>query len=134
MTQTLTGKTALVTGASRGIGAATAKRLAKDGAFVVLHYGKSVAAAEAVLTDIRSAGGDGALVQADLAKSEEVIALAVQIKAVLKAAKGSSNLDILINNAGVAQFVGFAETDIAILNETLAVNVVAPFLLTQSTS
>jgi 3-oxoacyl-[acyl-carrier protein] reductase len=131
MTQTLTGKTALVTGASRGIGAATAKRLAKDGAFVVLHYGKSSAAAEAVLADIRSAGGDGALVQADLANADAVITLAAQTKDILTKAKGTTTLDILINNAGIAHFVGFAETDVATLNETLAVNVTAPFLLTQ---
>jgi 3-oxoacyl-[acyl-carrier protein] reductase len=131
MTQTLSGKTALVTGASRGIGAATAKRLAKDGAFVVLHYGKSVAAAEAVLADIRSAGGDGALVQADLADAKAVIGLAATTKEILKTTKGNTTLDILVNNAGIAHFVGFGDTDIATLNETLAVNVTAPFLLTQ---
>lgn len=131
MTQTLSGKTALVTGASRGIGAATAKRLAKDGAFVVLHYGKSAVAAEAVLADIRAAGGDGALVQADLGDADAVIALAAKTKDALKTAKGSSTLDILVNNAGIAHFVGFAQTDVAILNETFAVNVTAPFLLTQ---
>lgn len=131
MTQTLSGKTALVTGASRGIGAATAKRLAKDGAFVVLHYGKSGAAAEVVLADIRAAGGDGALVQADLADAKAVIGLAAETKNILKTAKGNFTLDILVNNAGIAHFVGFADTDVATLNETLAVNVTAPFLLTQ---
>jgi 3-oxoacyl-[acyl-carrier protein] reductase len=131
MTQTLSGKTALVTGASRGIGAATAKRLAKDGAFVIVHYGKSAAAAEALLADIKAAGGQGALVQADLADADAVIALAAKTKEILTTAKGSNTLDILVNNAGIAHFVGFAETDIATFNETLAVNVTAPFLLTQ---
>ncbi|GBF59413.1 cyclic-di-GMP-binding biofilm dispersal mediator protein [Candidatus Phycosocius bacilliformis] len=131
MTQTLGGKTALVTGASRGIGAATAKRLAKDGAFVVLHYGKNAAAAEAVLKKIRDGGGDGALVQADLANSDEVIKLASRTKDILKATKQAHTLDILINNAGIAHFIGFAETDVATLTETLAVNVVAPYVLTQ---
>jgi 3-oxoacyl-[acyl-carrier protein] reductase len=131
MTQTLSGKTALVTGASRGIGAATAKRLAKEGAFVVLHYGKSAGAAEAVLADIRANGGDGALVQADLADAKAVISLATATKDLLKTAKGSTTLDILVNNAGIAHFVDFAQTDVATLNETLAVNVTAPFLLTQ---
>lgn len=131
MTQTLSGKTALVTGASRGIGAATAKRLAKDGAFVVLHYGKNAAAAEAVLKEIRDGGGDGALVQADLANSDEVIKLASRTKDILKATKQAQTLDILINNAGIAHFIGFAETDVATLTETLAVNVVAPYVLTQ---
>jgi 3-oxoacyl-[acyl-carrier protein] reductase len=131
MTQTLSGKTALVTGASRGIGAATAKRLARDGAFVVLHYGKSATAAEAVLAEIKAAGGNGALVQADLANADAVLALATQTKDILKQAKGSTTLDILVNNAGIAHFVGFAETDIATLNETIAVNVTAPFFLTQ---
>jgi 3-oxoacyl-[acyl-carrier protein] reductase len=131
MTQILSGKTALVTGASRGIGAVTAKRLAKDGAFVVLHYGNSAAAAQAVLADIRAAGGDGALLQADLADAAAVIALAANVKQTLKTAKGSSQLDILVNNAGVAPFVGFADTDVATLNHTFAVNFNAPFLLTQ---
>lgn len=129
--QTLSGKTALVTGASRGIGAATAKRLAKDGAFVVLHYGKSAVAAEAVLADIRAAGGDGALEQADLGDADAVVVLAAKTKDVLKKATGSSTLDILVNNAGIAHFVPFGETSLVTLNETLAVNVIAPFLLTQ---
>ncbi|WP_085337974.1 SDR family NAD(P)-dependent oxidoreductase [Aquidulcibacter paucihalophilus] len=132
MTQKLNGKTALVTGASRGIGAEAAKRLAQDGAFVVLHYGKNAAAAETVLAEIRQAGGEGALVQADLAQADEVIKLAAQTKEILHAATGKTTLDILVNNAGIAHFSGFAETAVATLTETFAVNVVAPFLLTQN--
>jgi 3-oxoacyl-[acyl-carrier protein] reductase len=131
MTLTLTGKTALVTGASRGIGAAIAKRLAKDGAFVLLHYGKSATAAQTVLAEIEALGGHGALLQADLADSDAVIALATQAKETLKTRFGTNTLDILVNNAGIAHFVDFQQTDVATLNETLAVNVTAPFILTQ---
>jgi 3-oxoacyl-[acyl-carrier protein] reductase len=130
MTQTLTGKTALVTGASRGIGAATARRLGRDGAFVLIHYGASEAEANAVLSDIRAGGGDGALVQADLAAPDAGGVLASAVRGVLKGAKGSDRLDILVNNAGVAPFADFAATDVATFDHVFAVNVRAPYMLT----
>ena len=117
MTQKLNGKTALVTGASRGIGAEAAKRLAQDGAFVVLHYGKNAAAAETVLAEIRQAGGEGALVQADLAQADEVIKLAAQTKEILHAATGKTTLDILVNNAGIAHFSGGFNLEVRISND-----------------
>lgn len=129
-TQPLAGKTALVTGASRGIGRATAKRLAADGAFVLVHYGSAEADAHALVDEIKAAGGKAATVQADLAQSAQVERLAQATRALLRDHTGQERLDILVNNAGVAPFVAFTETTDAILDNILAVNVKAPFLLT----
>jgi 3-oxoacyl-[acyl-carrier protein] reductase len=124
------GKTALVTGASRGIGASTAKKLAAEGALVAIHYGASKAAADAVLAEIEAAGGAGFLVQADLAKHAEVEKLAVDVRAGLKARKGSETLDILVSNAGINLGMSLVNTDEASFDATFAVNVKAPFFLT----
>ncbi len=130
-TQTnLAGKTALITGASRGIGAATAKKLAAQGALVALHYGASKSAADAVLAEIVDAGGKGFLVQADLTKHADVERLAGDVRAGLQEHTGAQTLDILVNNAGVAPFAALQETDEATFNSTFAVNVKAPFFLT----
>jgi NAD(P)-dependent dehydrogenase (short-subunit alcohol dehydrogenase family) len=129
-TPPLAGKTALVTGGSRGIGRAAALRLARDGAFVIVHYGASEDQAREVLDAIHAAGGRGALVQADLAQDSTIAPLAQQVRAILQRDAGTSQLDILVNNAGIAPFVGFADTDAATIDRIFAVNVKAPFLLT----
>jgi 3-oxoacyl-[acyl-carrier protein] reductase len=126
----LSGKTALVTGASRGIGAETAKKLAAQGALVALHYGASKSAAEAVLADIVADGGKGFLVQGDLKSHADVEKLAIDVRAQLKARTGAETLDILVNNAGVAPFMSLEDTDEATFDSTFAVNVKAPFFLT----
>jgi 3-oxoacyl-[acyl-carrier protein] reductase len=128
MSKTLSGKIALVTGASRGIGAATAKRLASDGAFVIVHYGAAKAEAEAVLAVIKAAGGDGALVQADLADAEDTSGLVDAVKAIVANRHGA--LDILVNNAGVAPFASLTETTVDVFDRLFAINVRAPFFLT----
>lgn len=128
MSQSFANKTALVTGASRGIGRATAERLSADGAHVLIHYGRSQDEAESLRDSIRSAGGSADTVQADLAQPEGVAQLAAKTGEWL----GERSLDILINNAGIAEYVDFEGTDAVIIDRLFAVNVRAPFLLTSS--
>ncbi|WP_260483783.1 SDR family NAD(P)-dependent oxidoreductase [Sphingomicrobium flavum] len=127
MTKLFEGKIALVTGASRGIGNASARRLAADGAHVLVHYGSSRDEAERLVRDIKDEGGSAEAIQADLSSAAGVESLVSQVKDRL----GGKPLDILFNNAGIAEFVEFDATDAATLDRQYAVNVRAPFLLTQ---
>jgi 3-oxoacyl-[acyl-carrier protein] reductase len=126
----LAGKTALITGASRGIGRAAAKRLAADGAFVIVHYGAAQAEAHALVDEIKAAGGKAISLQADLAETAQVNRLATATRAALKDHTGAERLDILLNNAGIAPFTPFDQTDDDTLERVLAVNVKAPYQLT----
>src|SRR5215813_1143997 len=96
MAKTLTGKVALVTGGSRSIGAAIAKRLAADGAAVALTYSASPAKADEVVRSIESAGGKALAIKADAADAEAVR------QAVVKTVAAFGGIDILVNNAGIA--------------------------------
>lgn len=129
MSKPLAGKIALVTGASRGIGRATALRLARDGAFVIAHYGSSKTDVESLVSEIKQGGGDATAVQADLTEPGAVDRLARDVRGVVKSRDG--RLDIVVNNAGVADFVAFADTNEAAFDRIFAVNVKAPFFLTQ---
>ena len=119
---------ALVTGGSRGIGASIAARLANDGYHVILHYGSSADTAREVLANIEASGGSGELVQADLSRTEDISQLVATVIETLDGRK----LDVLVNNAGVAEFVPFKDTDAATIDRQYAINVRAPFLLTSS--
>jgi len=120
------GKTALVTGASRGIGRATAKALAKAGAQVLVHYGRGADEAKAVVHDIRDAGGRAEALGADLSSPTGAHDLARQVRAIV-----GDRLDILVANAGTALAATIEETSVEDFGRLFAVNVRAPFFLVQ---
>src|SRR5881227_447497 len=103
MSDKLTGKVAVVTGASKGIGAAIARHLAAEGAAVVVNYASSKAGADKVVSEIRAKGGKAVAVQADVAKPEDVRRLFAEAK------KAFGRLDVLVNNAGVYEFAPLDE-------------------------
>lgn len=98
MSKKLAGKVAIVTGASKGIGAAIATRLAEDGASVVVNYASSKAGAEAVVDRITKAGGKAVAAKADVSREADVLDLFAQAK------NAFGKVDILVNNAGVYEF------------------------------
>jgi 3-oxoacyl-[acyl-carrier protein] reductase len=126
MPQTLANKTALVTGASRGIGRAIAKRLAADGAHVFVHYNRSKDEADKVVAEIQGAGGSAEAIAADLADIDAVNRLVGDVKARL----GNHTLDILVNNAGILEYLNLGNSDASALDRLLAVNVRAPYQVT----
>src|SRR5215204_4120825 len=91
----LTGKVAVVTGASKGIGASIAKHLAAEGAAVVVNYATSREAADQVIREINKGGGQAVAVQADVARKADIDRLFVETK------KTFGRLDVLVNNAGI---------------------------------
>lgn len=123
--QKLTGKVAVVTGASKGIGAAIAKSLADEGAAVVVNYASSKRDAERVVDDILRKGGRAVAVQANVAKKEDIQRLFVETK------KTFGKVDVLVNNAGVYEFAPLAEVTPEHFHRQFDLNVLGLLLTTQ---
>ena len=122
----LSGKTALVTGASRGIGRASALALAAAGAQVLVHYGRGAAEADGVIAEIHKAGGRADAVAADLSAADGPHKLARLTRNIV-----GDRLDILVANAGVSKAATIEETTVEDFDKLFAVNVRAPFFLVQ---
>ena len=122
----LTGKVAIVTGASKGIGAAIAKSLAADGASVVVNYASSKAGAEKVVAAIQAAGGKAVAVGGDVSKAEDA-------KGIIDAAiKNYGRIDILVNNSGVYEFAPIEAITEAHYRKQFDTNVLGVLLTTQA--
>jgi NAD(P)-dependent dehydrogenase (short-subunit alcohol dehydrogenase family) len=124
-------KVALVTGASRGIGRAIALRLAREGALLVVHYGRSEKAAGAAVREIETKGGRAFPLQADLSSLKGVRALFRAMDKRLKDLLGTRQFDILVNNAGIPLSAGIEDTTEADFDRVVAVNLKAPFFILQ---
>jgi 3-oxoacyl-[acyl-carrier protein] reductase len=118
---TLQEKVAIVTGASRGIGAAIARRLSADGFAVVVNYAGSASAAANLVEEIDSAGGQAIAVQADVSDPKAVRQLFISAEAAF------GGVDVLVNNAGVMKLAQFAETDDATFDQIIAINLKGVF-------
>lgn len=125
MSQKLSGKVAVVTGASKGIGAAIALQLAAEGAAVVVNYSSSRAGADRVVSAITGNGGKAVAVQADLAQEADVKRLFAETK------KAFGRLDVLVNNAGIYEFAPLAEITAEHFHKQFNLNVLGLLLATQ---
>jgi 3-oxoacyl-[acyl-carrier protein] reductase len=123
---TLQNKTALVTGASRGIGRATAAALADAGARVLVHYGRSKEDAESLVHSIRAKGGRAEAIQADLGTSDGATSLAKDVRSIV-----GKRLDVLVSNAGVSKSATLKDTTMEDFDNLFATNVRSPFFLVQ---
>ena len=121
----LSGKTAVVTGASKGIGAGIAKGLAAEGAAVVINYASSKDGAERVVADIKAKGGKAIAVQGDVAKAADVEKIFSETK------KAFGRLDILVNNAGVYNFLPLEEVTEEDFHRHFNINVLGLLLATR---
>src|SRR6202142_1131923 len=123
---TLQNKTALVTGASRGIGRATAAALSEAGADVVVHYGRSAQEAESLVAEIRTKGGHADAFSADLGTPEGASLLAKQVRSIV-----GDRLDVVVLNAGISKSARIADHAMEDFDSLFATNVRGPFFLVQ---
>jgi 3-oxoacyl-[acyl-carrier protein] reductase len=121
--ETTTRKTAIVTGASRGIGRAIALRLARDGFAVVVNYAGSADKAEEVVAEIRQAGGQALAVQGDVASAADMARLFDTAKA------QSGRIDVVVNSAGIMQLSAVAAADLETFDRTMATNLRGSFIV-----
>ncbi len=122
----LDGKVAIVTGASKGIGAGIALRLASDGASVVVNYARSVEAADQLVAKIKTSGGRATAIQADISQPAEIKTLFDKAKAAF------DHVDILVNNAGIYEFGDLASITPDSIDRQFALNVKGLILATQA--
>src|SRR5438874_11953869 len=125
-TKKLAGKVAVVTGASKGIGADIAKHLAAEGAVVVVNYASSKEAADGVVDEITKRGGKAIAVQGDVAKKKDIERLFTETK------KAFGQLDILVNNAGVYEFSPLENVTEEHFHKHFDVNVLGLLLTSQA--
>jgi len=123
---TLENKTALVTGASRGIGRATAAALAMAGAHVLVHYGRSAQEAESLVSEIQAKGGRAQAISADLGTPNGAALLAEQVRSIV-----GDRLDVLVLNAGISKAARIADYTVEDFDNLFATNVRGPFFLVQ---
>jgi NAD(P)-dependent dehydrogenase (short-subunit alcohol dehydrogenase family) len=123
---TLQNKTALVTGASRGIGRATAAALARAGAHVLVHYGRSIEEAESLVAEIQTKGGRADAISADLGTPDGASLLAKQARSIV-----GDRLDVLVLNAGISKAARIADYTVEDFDSLFATNVRGPFFLVQ---
>src|SRR6187397_3182374 len=123
----LENKIALITGSSRGIGKSIALDLAKEGAFVIIHYTNNRASAEEVLNEVHAIGGKGEIVKGDFLNNNSLDELFAQINKLLS----GRGIDILINNAGALERAGIETTTEAQFDNMFNVNVKSVFFITQ---
>ena len=121
MSQTQSKRVAIVTGASRGIGAEIARRLARDGFAVAVNYASSAKEADALVVQLREAGNTAIAVKADVAKADDVRDMFETVEAQL------GKVDALVNNAGVLKTAPLADTSDALYDQTFDINVRGTF-------